>query len=245
MQLAQRLLLICLFPTLAHAQIVSDRPDAAEGTGVLGRGVFQIEAGIAVERDRAGDRTTSTPTLLRYGISNDIDLRLETEGRMNSPSGRGFADVSVGAKWRLQEGGKDAPALALIGQVDLPSGSRAYKGQGYRPSFLIATEWELSPEMTLAVMPGILRDRDDSGSAFTAGVFAISLDTEFTEQLHGFVELASSQIARGRHGGTMATFDVGVTYTLSKDWQVDTAFFKGLNRRTADLNWTVGLSRRF
>jgi hypothetical protein len=245
MQLAQRLLFILLLPACAHAQIVSDRPDAAEGSGVLGRGVVQIEAGLAAERNGAGERTTSTPTMLRFGLSDNVDLRLETDGRMGSPSGHGFADVTVGAKWRLQEGGKDSPALALIGQVGVPSGSRQFKGQGYRPSLLLATEWELSSDLTLAVMPGAVRDRDDNGAAFTAGILAVSLDQEWTEQLHSFIELSAPQIATARHGGTMATLNAGLTYALSKLWQIDTALFRGLNKRTPDLYWTVGLSHRF
>lgn len=245
MRFAQCLLLICLFPAFAHAQVVSDRPDAAEGASVVGRGVFQIETGFAQERNSARERTNSTPTLLRYGAFDTVELRLETDGRIAAPTARGYGDMAIGAKWHLFDGDKDGPAIALEGKVELATGSRAFRGQGSRPSLLLATEWELSPEYSLSIMPGISRDRDDSGAAFTAAILAVSLDKEWAEGLHSFVELSLPQIARTRYGGTQATIDVGVTYAVSKDWQVDTALFRGMNKKTPDIYWTVGLSARF
>ncbi len=245
MRIAQCLLLIGLLPALAQAQVVSDRPDVAEGPAVVGRGVFQIETGLARERNGAGERTYTTPTLLRYGAFDTVELRLETDGRMSAPSGRGYGDVGIGAKWHLQDGGEDSPAIGLEVKVDLATGSRAFRGQGSRPALLLATEWELSPEFSLSVMPGVIRDRDDSGAAFTAAIMAVSLDKEWTEQLHSFVELSAPQIAGSRHGGTQASVNLGVTYALSKELQIDTALFRGLNKRTPDIYWTVGLSARF
>jgi hypothetical protein len=245
MRLASCLLLICLSPALVQAQVVSDRPDAAEGTTVLPRGAFQVEAGLAIERDRSREYTRSTPTLLRYGAFETVELRLETEGRLSAPAAHGMADMAVGAKWHLMDGENGEPAIALVGNIALATGARAFRGQGSRPSLLLATEWELSPDMSLSLMPGLVRDADDSGNHFVAGILAISLDKEWTEEFHSFIELSAPQIARTRYGGTQATVNAGVTYAVSKQLQLDTAVFRGLNKRTADLYWTVGLSTRF
>src|SRR4051812_5398916 len=161
MRFVQCLLLILLCPVAAQAQVVSDRPDAADGPNILPRGVFQIETGLASERDSARERTRSTPTLLRYGAFDTVELRLETDGRISAPTARGYGDVAIGAKWQLQDGEKGEPALALIGQLEMATGSRALRGQGNRPSLLLATEWELSPAWSLTVTPGVIRDRND------------------------------------------------------------------------------------
>lgn len=58
----------------AHAEaeepIKTDRPDFVESSDVVGKGRFQVETSFAFERNKdAGvrDRTTTTPTLLRFG----------------------------------------------------------------------------------------------------------------------------------------------------------------------------------
>jgi hypothetical protein len=72
---------------LAYAEedkIVTDRPDFVESSDVVGKGRFQVETALEIERNRnAGikERTTFTPTLLRVGISENWELRMETDGR--------------------------------------------------------------------------------------------------------------------------------------------------------------------
>ena len=63
--------------------ITTDRPDAVESSLTVGRGRFQIETSVAQERDKdAGTKTTvrTTPTLLRLGVTENVEIRLESEG---------------------------------------------------------------------------------------------------------------------------------------------------------------------
>ena len=52
------------------------------------------------------------------------------------------------------------------------------------------------------------------------------------------------RIARSRDGGTPASFDFGGGYSLTRDLHVDAGIMLGLNQRTPDLAFTVGLSVR-
>jgi len=61
---------------------------------------------------------------------------------------------------------------------------------------------------------------------FVSGVFGIVLGKAINEQLRAFVEFSAPQIARGKNGGSQATFDVGAAYLISKSVQIDTAFQK-------------------
>jgi hypothetical protein len=70
----------------------------------------------------------------------------------------------------------------------------------------------------------------------------VVLGREFSERSRGFIEVAAPQIARAGDGGTLATFDVGAAWLLSRSCQLDTMLSRGLNRRTPDLSWTVGIS---
>src|SRR5690349_10760629 len=65
--------------------IEADRPDFVESSKVVGKGRLQLETSMLLERERSGEgreRTLSTPTLLRIGVSRELELRVETEGRM-------------------------------------------------------------------------------------------------------------------------------------------------------------------
>lgn len=68
------------------------------------------------------------------------------------------------------------------------------------------------------------------------------LGKALTPAWSAFVELAAPQIARAADGGTVATFDAGVTWLVSNRCQLDTMLAFGLNRRTPDAALTVGLS---
>jgi hypothetical protein len=235
--------------------IVTDRPDFVESSNVVGKGRFQIETSVAVDRSNNAllrERTVSTPTLLRYGIGDTLELRLETDGRSVSrsqamPHGEvereaGYADAALGVKWHVADAQGSRPSLGLLLHADLPSGSRALRGHGVRPSLRVAAEWELPDDFSLGVMPGLARDTDDAGRHYVHGIFGIVLGKELTQSVRGFVEIAAPHVARAVHGGTQATFDVGAAWLLSDSLQLDSMLSRGLNRRTSDLSWTVGLS---
>jgi Putative MetA-pathway of phenol degradation len=257
----------CLLAGIAHAgdddRIDPDRPDFVDSSKVVGKGRVQLEGGYAVERNRddgVRERTGSTPVLLRLGVSDTLEARIETEGRMRYRADdadeheriheriRGWDDTTVGVKWRLAEGDPDGgwrrPALGLIADASFDTGSAFFRGQGVRPGLRAVAEWELPHGMSLGVMPGLVRDHDDEGRRAVNGVFAVSLGKDWSDRLHTFVEVAAPRIARARHGGTEASFDIGGAWALTKDCQIDAALQRGLNHRTADLMWTVGLSIR-
>jgi hypothetical protein len=248
---------LCSVAMAAHAQeegIVTDRPDFVESSQVVGKGRFQIETSVAFDRDNHGptrERTMTTPTLLRFGVGETIELRVETDGRSidrstplaggTASTSAGYADTALGIKWHVLDDVGNLPSVALLLHGDMPSGSRALRGSGVRPSLRVTAEWDLPSGMSLGVMPGVAMDRGGHGS-YRYGILGVVLGKAIDERLRGFIEVASPHIAHGADGGTSATFDVGAAYLVSNRCQVDTMFSRGLNRRTPDLSWTVGLS---
>jgi hypothetical protein len=250
---------LCLAQPSAQAAeddtIVTDRPDFVESSKVVGKGRFQLETSFLLERDKndvSRDRTLSTPTLLRFGVGDAFEFRVETDGRAVARSTdlftgerttvAGYADTALGVKWHLLDENGIEPSLAMLVHADLPSGSPALRGQGVRPSLRFAAEWELPADLSLGVMPGIGVEHNDSGTHYNYGIFGVVLGKSFSDRLRGFVEIATPQVARGVNGGTQASFDIGAAYLLSDTCQIDTMLSRGLNRRTPDLSWTVGLS---
>lgn len=232
----------------AAEPIATDRPDFVESSQTVGAHHVQIETSVAWEKD--GDaRTFATPTLLRLGVSEHWELRLEGDGWLRSAAAgereRGMADISVGAKYHVADSGEHGPSLAWLVHADLPSGDRAFRGHGVRPSVRLVAEWELADDYSLGVMPGLVRESDDEGRRYTAGILGVVVGKAWTDRFRTFAEVALPQIARADDGGTVATLDLGGAWLLNDDVQLDLAYSAGLNHRTPDHAVTVGVSARF
>lgn len=256
------LLLLLGISALAGAaepdEIVTDRPDFVESGNVVGKGRFQIETSIAQERDKGGgfkDKTWSTPTLLRFGVGDTLELRIETDGRMRATTDNlgagarvtesGYADVALGVKWHIADENGWRPSLGILAHADLDTGSAPFRAAGKGGSLRLAAEWELPDEFSLGVMPGLATQRGDDGGRYTSAIFGVVLGKGWTDRFRTFVEYSAPQIARARNGGSITTFDVGCAYLVADNMQVDAAVSRALNKNTPDWSWTVGFSIKF
>ena len=242
----------------AHAAdegIVTDRPDFVESSKVVGKGRFQVETSVLFERDRHGagrERTVATPTLLRQGISENFELRVETDGRTSISSraaangyrstASGYADATLGVKWHAMDAAGNMPSVGVLLHAEFSSGSRALRGRGTRPSLRAVGEWELANDFSLGVMPGVGIERSEDGRRYRYGILGVVVGKAVNDKLRGFVELALPQIASAKHGGTQASLDFGGAYLITDTIQVDAMVSRGLNSRTPDVGFTVGLS---
>jgi hypothetical protein len=168
-------------PAYAEDTIATDRPDFVESSQVVGKGRVQLETSVQWERQRDDEvhsRTLGTPTLLRIGVSDTTELRIETDGRTvvhaSAASGAarsvaGYADTALGVKWHLAdqegEGFAGAPSLGVLLHADLASGSRELRGHGVRPSLRLAAEWDLADGYSFGVMPGVAAGATTAASA--------------------------------------------------------------------------------
>lgn len=223
--------------------ITTDRPDFVDAPDVVGKGRVQLETGFLQSKE-----ARSTPWLLRVGAWDDVELRLESDGRLTDRAdparARGWGDAALSVKWQVHEGQGATPSVGLIMQADFASGSRGFKGNGTRPSFRVPLEWDFPHALNLGVMPGYYLDRDERGRRVSTAMLGVTLAQNYGERAYAFLELAAPRIARSRDGGTPASFDFGGGYSLTRNLHVDAGVMLGLNRRTPDLAFTVGLSVR-
>ena len=124
----------------------TDRPGFWCGPYVVGTGILQIESGVAIDWSRRGDQRSnglSTPLVLRYGLSDRVEMRLKTSGlvvaRESSAdvprtTNEGIAAPTVEAKWQLTE--SDGPTLALLLSTALPIGSPELRPGELQPAAL-------------------------------------------------------------------------------------------------------------
>ena len=234
---------LCCAAAEPDSWISTDRPDFVDSPEPVGKGRVQLETGFLQSKE-----SRATPLLLRVGVADDLELRLESDGRLTDRSdparARGWGDAALSFKWQLREGEGSAPSLGLIMQADFATGSHGFRGNGTRPSFRVPVEWDLPQDWSLGVMPGYYLDRDERGRHVSTGMFGVTVAKSLGERAYTFVELATPRIARARDGGSTASFDFGGGYSPTRDLHLDAGVMLGLNRRTPDLAFTVGLSVR-
>lgn len=235
----------------------TDRPDISEASVVVGPGRFQIETGVQQDYQRGGRgtaRVLTTPTLLRWGLDNRWEARLETDGYMQfrrSGSGSnaqtaGLSPLSPGFKYHFQDPreGSSRPSLGVLMHVAVPTGSSQFRQHYFAGDLKLAADFEFGA-WSLGTNVGVLVDRDDEGDTFAAGLATASLSRGLSERLRAFTEVALGGSA-SRPLTDSVILDGGFTYLLNPDTQLDVALGTDLSQRSApDLYWTVGLSRRF
>jgi Putative MetA-pathway of phenol degradation len=242
--------LALLLPSAAGAQIVTDRPDFVESSATVGSGALQIETSVAYGRTGSGGARVAawtTPTLLRIGLGETLELRMESEGWVRDASatslqtGNGLADVSVGLKWHAGDEAGASPSIALLVHADLPSGVDSRRGQGVRPSLRAVAEWTLPAGFALGFMPGLAIDRDDA-NVFVYGILGVALGKELTDSLRTFAEVSFERLAATERGGSAGSFNTGLAFLLTPTVQIDTGVSWRLTGASEDLRWGLGLS---
>lgn len=238
-----------------EAALVSDRGGFLVSSATVGDGRLHVEAGVNFERDKRGalkSRVWTTPASLRYGIGDDLEVRLESDAFTRQREGgtgadgkqSGFADAAFGIKWHDVRDGTAIDSAAWWLSMELPSGSRDFKGDGLRPALYRVMEWALSETDGLALMPGIKYDRDASGH-FWSGALGGAYNRTLSERVGASLAIEGKQLAGPRHGGNVVTSTISLAYLLNKDTQLDTGASFGLNEHSPDFAWTAGVSVRF
>jgi len=237
-------------PDDARAQIVTDRPDFVESSATVGRRAFQIETSIAYEAtgsSPARSAAWSTPTLLRFGLGETWELRFESDLVVRDasspalPGDGGLADAALGVKWHVLDASGSLPSTALLAHVEVPTGSRALRGDGPTPSLRAVGEWTLPGGMSAGIMPGV-RVRPANDRHRVEGILGVVVGATLVPSLRAFGELAFERLAAARHGGVDGTWNAGLAWLVTDMLQLDAAVSLAATREASDFGMTVGVS---
>jgi len=240
--------------------IDTDGPDFVESSEAVGKGRFQFEAGPALQRDRRGgaDQTSyANPLLLKFGLSDAIEARLETdsasrvsgppEGGGSGAARTGFADGALGLKWHAQDRNiqTGSPAVAWLLHLELPSGTPELRGHGARPSLRAVMTWEFPRDFSLGVMPGIKYDTLPDGHRYASGILGVVLSHWWTPRFRTFIEGSAPQIAGAADGGVVLYDDIGAAWLITPRWQVGARAGWAANRNTPSRYVLLSVAARF
>lgn len=251
--------------TAAAAEpIVTDRPDFTESTDAVPPPRFQLEMGYTFSVDREhGTRTrehTAPEALLRIGLIECFELRLGwdgyvlTESLFDSRSRRGrrineedwtqgAADLTIGLKHKFAEQDGVVPHLGFIAETTLPTGSPSVSANDVEPNVVLLWAYDLSDTLSLAgnVSGGAIRD--DSGHFFQSSA-SLSFAVAWTERLGSYFEYFGIY-PNARESDCAHSFNSGITFLITNDWQLDLRAGVGLNEEAADFFSGIGMAMRF
>lgn len=252
--------LLCAGVALAQAgePINADRPGIADGSKVVGPGRLQLEAGVQKELRRAAgvtDQRTMAPLLMRAGIEQDWEVRLETNSYVFQSSRDGFGPrirdegrtpVALGAKYQVTDPkDRTAPSVGVIARLVPPSGSGSFRSRRTSGDLRLAADWDFAQKWSLNPNVGVGLVEDDEGRTIFARTFASTLSYNPTASLSLFVD-GGLQSPERRGGRASVIFDGGLGYLLTPDVQLDFSAGKGVRGSTSPRAFvSAGISTRF
>lgn len=231
--------------------LVTDRPDQTEASSTVGKGTLQIETGGLYESFEENNTKsinyTYNTTLIRYGILNNLELRLgwdfiegvtKVNGDKLNNVISGFSPLLLGIKIDLAEEKEGMPEIALVGHVfPVFTASTDYKPETTGVDFRFSLSHTLSEKSSLGYNLGAQWGNDSPEATFIYTVaYGYSLDNKigFYAELYGDLPEDNS----ANH-----FWNSGFTYLASNDLQFDmyagTSITKG-----QDLLLGMGLSYR-
>lgn len=224
--------------------MITDRPDMTESSVSVQPGIMQVETGFHFEKESTGGvsqfyRNLNT-SLIRYGLVDGLEFRLGFGYSSFSSPGeteQGFEPLSFGFKYELFGQSGILPEMAVLNTfVPDFSGSSEFKPEKWQGTILGAMAWELG-ELGLGANLGTSFEEENTIFPYSA-----ALGFPVSNALGGFVEVFG---AFAKEEGPSHSGNVGITWLLNPDFQLDAYYGFGLNDRAVDWSAGFGFSWRF
>lgn len=246
-------------------ELSTDRPDKTETAYTVDAGHFQIEMDIfSYSYDKHNPEFSDTtveslaiaPMNLKLGVLNNVDLQFivepyvsvrthERDGVDRVERRRGFGDLTVRSKINLWGNDSGATALAVMPFVKIPTNQDDLGNNSVEGGIILPLSASLPYGWGMGVMTEVDFIRDELGDGHHAEfVNTIAFGRDIIGNLAGFIEFFSL-VSAERDSDWVGTVDVGFTYLITPDIQLDGGVNLGVTRAAEDVNPFVGLSWRF
>lgn len=245
-------------------EMSTDRPDKTESPYTVDAGHFQIESDlVSYSRDTRNvaraDTTVESWSVaslnLKAGLLNQTDLQLvvplwnhvkirdESTGTQTRNSG--FGDMVVRLKQNLWGNEAGDSALAVMPFVKLPTNQDDLGNNAVEGGIIVPLALALPRGWGMGLMTEIDFNEAGSGSGYhTEFINSITFSHDIVGRLGGYVEFFSS-VSTETGSDWVGTVDLGLTFAVSDDVQLDAGINIGVTRSADDINPFVGLTWRF
>lgn len=226
-------LIVVRFPANIYSQdgIISDRPGQSDGSSIVPKLSLQIESGMLLqfyEETNYFEKQIGFPTnLFRYGLTENFELRFAnqyqiTRDQISGSEITGISDLELGFKFRFINDTNINTELAILSHLLIPSGSKELTNGKYGSINNIAISHELSDRMSLGYNLGYNYFGYGDGDL----TYSISIGNVINEKAGLYIEYYG-EYSEFKHN--IYSFDAGITYRISKVFQVDFSSGTGIN----------------
>lgn len=225
--------------------LITDRPDVTESPFTVGKGNFQIETGATFvdNGQNAIDikETVYNTSLLRYGLSNNFELRLGWDFLNSNARDRsqelfnatGFNPLLLGAKVEITNEQDWIPQIGLLTHLRLPfTAASEFKPENTGMEMIFAFNHTLNEKSGIGYNLGA-RLGDDRSLEY---IYSISYGRSLTEKIGVYGELYGSFPEDGR---SSHLWDAGITYLVNNNFQLDATIGTGFKDSNTQQNLLV------
>jgi hypothetical protein len=237
--------------------LATDRPDFTEASSTVGLGRTQLEFGYTYIRDEeAGvelDAHSYPELLTRVGMFAEwFELRVawncahdRTLSGGLSQRASGTEDLYLGCKLALflQDGW--LPEVAIVPQMTVPTGGRAFTTDEVMPGVNLLYGWDVTEWMTFAGSTQGNRALDETGDFYDEYAQSLTVALSLTEQIGMYNEVFGIFPHGAVDAPTEYYYNGGFTYLVNNNLQFDVRAGWGLNDRSDDFFAGVGGAVRF
>jgi hypothetical protein len=242
----------------------ADRPSKSDSPYTIDAGAFQIEADLAnwtldrTNTDQANIRVRTwlaAPTNFKLGLTDWADIEIiaggyvdrRTSGTDFGPAAEqsGVGDTTIRLKINFLGNDGGNFAIGLVSSLKLPTNSDHLGNSVYEPGFGIPISYSLPEGFTFFGETRIdVLDQPESSSRRVQWSNPIGLSHTILGNLSGYAEFYNA-VSSGKYQPWVGTADIGLTYQVTPDFEIDLSSFFGLTRSADDLNIFAGFARRF
>ena len=225
------ILLLSIFNSVFSQNIITDRPDQTESPNTLNKGNLQIESGYLSLKDReTNSKMTQSliPTnLFRYGLNNNIELRLLTQfenQEFENVKISGISDLELGIKIKVLKKENINNEISFLTTLIIPSASNDLSINSFGISNRMIFSHTLSDKTGLGYNLGY----DYFGSGKGNLTYTLAIGTSLTEKLGFFMEPFGEIVDIKSF---ILNFDSGFTYLVKDNLQLDCSYGTGVNSK--------------
>lgn len=239
-----------LLTTVALAQeatIFTDRPTTTDAVKLIPQNTFQIEAGFMDQKEDAAGIKYHTGTIpnfsLKYGLASWLEMRVlgsyarvsaEAAGSKNTISG--MAPIVLSPKIKIIDQHFWIPMVSLSTTFAFPGiGKDEFQHDRLNYGFRLLLEHVFNDRFSWS--HGFGADWDDSTE--TTWAYSSAFSASLSGKVGAFAELYGYFAT---DYPSMHSFDAGLTYLVSTNFQVDTSFGLPLNANAPDFMISFGLA---
>ena len=227
---------------------VADRPGQTTPPVLVAKGVLQVESGVWAEQSRSDGQSQTSwlypTTLVRIGIQQNFELRIQCDiagvpAQENRTSSyvTGVSGISIGSKFPMIEENGFIPKTAFLASVKLPSiGNPSLRPSYLAPSIGLCFQNTFNDNWSLGYEANSSWDGENAASQ---QLLSASLNYAISSRIGSFVEY---YLTTGETTDPAHAVDFGISYLLLKNLQIDITGGFGLNVKSFDSGFGIGIA---